>query len=184
VRPSSINFADPRILVLRPLRTWAASFLVLGVLLVVYASVRIIGIEREKSAAEEALAASMANLDSRYAVRPTAGGGIPAPQILAANIAIRRMNVPWHDLLEAIEQATPAEIAIVELNPDPAQSELVGEAEAKDLESMSNYIDRLQKAPMFDGVALVKHEVNAQDTNHPIRFQFQARWAKTMRGGL
>ena len=182
MRASSINFADPRILALSPLRTWASSFLILGVLVFGYASARLIEIERAKSAAEETVVEVETDSASRHAVAPMAGGGIPAIQILAANVAIRQMNVPWHDLLDAIEQATPSEIAIVELNPDPSQGELVGEAEAKDLESMSNYIDRLQQAPLFDGVALVKHEVNAQDANHPIRFQFQARWAKTMRG--
>jgi hypothetical protein len=184
VRASSINFADPRILALRPLRTWTASFLVLGALLFGYACTRLIEIERATSDAEEALTAAKTPPASQRAVTPAAGSGVTAVQILAANVAIQHMNVPWHDLLDAIEQATPPEIAIVALNPDPAQGELVGEAEAKDLESMSNYIDRLQKAPMFDGVALVKHEVNAQDANHPIRFQFQARWAKTMRGAL
>jgi hypothetical protein len=41
---------------------------------------------------------------------------------------------------------------------------------------MIGYVEGLRRQDWFDAVALVRHEINEQDPNRPIRFQIDAAW--------
>lgn len=103
---------------------------------------------------------------------------IPAQQAQAVNAAIAQLNLPWRDLLDAVESATPSTIAVVALEPDARKHIVKGTAEARNGDAMIAYIEELKKQPFFRFVVLTKHEVNAQDPNRPIRFQFEAEWGE------
>lgn len=94
----------------------------------------------------------------------------------AVNQAIAKLNLPWHDLFDALEAATPANIALLGLDPDPRQRILRVAAEAKDSQEMAQYLRKLRAADFFDSIVLTRHEINEQDPNRPLRFQFEARW--------
>ena len=49
-------------------------------------------------------------------------------------------------------------------------------AEAKDSDDMIAYVEQLQSRNWFGAVELVRHEINEQDPNRPIRFQIDAAW--------
>jgi Tfp pilus assembly protein PilN len=106
------------------------------------------------------------------APRPVA----PEPQIRAVNQAVLQLNLPWHDLLNALEEGTPNTIALLSIEPDVKKQMLKGVAEALDSDAMLDFITHLKKQTFFDQVNLSKHEINEQDPNKPLRFQFEARW--------
>ncbi len=106
---------------------------------------------------------------------------IEAQQAKAVNQAINQLNLPWRDLLQALEQATPKEIALLALDPDAKSSTLRVQAESKTSVEMAAYLKKLRRVGLFDNVVLTRHEVNEQDPNHPLRFQFEAHWL-TQRG--
>lgn len=101
---------------------------------------------------------------------------ISEQQESSVNGAIDQLNIPWNDLLLAVENATPATIALLALEPDPRSKVLKATAEAKDSEGMFDYLKSLKKQAFFGDVVLTKHEMNEQDPNRPIRFQFEAPW--------
>lgn len=101
---------------------------------------------------------------------------ISAEKIPAINLAISKLNLPWRDLFDSIEQATPKNIALISLEPDGIKKTLVIIAEATNAHSMLNYLENLNKQPLFTQVILVKHEINKQDSNSPYRFQLEAQW--------
>ena len=101
---------------------------------------------------------------------------IPDAQATAVNAATAQLNLPWRDLLDAIEAATPAHIALLALEPDAKKSSLRGTAEAKSHDTMIAYIEELKKQGFLGLVALSRHETNEQDQNKPLRFQFEAQW--------
>jgi Tfp pilus assembly protein PilN len=97
-------------------------------------------------------------------------------QASAINGAVAQLNLPWPQLLDAVESATPPSIALLSLEPDGKKQMLSGTAEAKSLDAMLDYLAALKQQPFFHALVLSKHEVNERDANRPIRFQFQAHW--------
>lgn len=97
-------------------------------------------------------------------------------QATAVNLAVDQLNLPWRDLLAAIEQATPASVALLELTPDAKKHRLRGIAETTNADLMLNYIRILKEQSFLRSVLLLKHEVNEQQPNGPMRFEFEAEW--------
>lgn len=98
-------------------------------------------------------------------------------QAAAVNGAIAQLNLPWRDLFDAMEAATPKSIALLELQPDARRNVVKGVAEAKSSDDMIAYVEQLKKQELFTAVVLTHHEVNEQDPNKPLRFRFEAQWA-------
>lgn len=103
---------------------------------------------------------------------------IPAAEAIAVNGAISQLNLPWRDVLDAIERATPADIALLSLEPDAAKHSAKGSAEAKDSAAMIGYIESLRQQDFFHDVDLLHHEINETDPHKPLRFQFEVGWQK------
>ncbi|BCF93027.1 MULTISPECIES: PilN domain-containing protein [Paraburkholderia] len=99
-------------------------------------------------------------------------------QANAVNAVVGRLNLPWHQVFHAVESATPASIALLELTPDAKQHAIKGVAEAKSSDEMLDYIARLGGQAFFRSVVLTRHEVNDKDPNKPLRFQFVAEWER------
>jgi Tfp pilus assembly protein PilN len=108
----------------------------------------------------------------RAARAPLAGEA----QANAVNAAIMQLNLPWRDLHDAVKAATPATVAVLALEPDARRRVLRVTAEARSSADMLAYVERIQDLDWFAGVALTRHEINEQDPNRPIRFQFDAQW--------
>ncbi len=122
-----------------------------------------------------------AQLKQRRAAKPVSRKpAIADAQAAAVNGAIAQLNLPWHQLFDAVEGATPKTIALVSLEPDAKKSYVKGTAEAKTSDDMIAYIERLKQQSFFSAVSLIKHEVNEQDANKPLRFQYEAQWAEDM----
>jgi hypothetical protein len=110
---------------------------------------------------------------------PSANRANPAiteEQAAAVNGAIEQINLPWEKLLTAIERATPASVAMLELMPDAGKHRLRGVAETDAPENMLTYIKRLKREPLFANAFLTRHEVNTENPLHPVRFEFEAQW--------
>ena len=102
--------------------------------------------------------------------------GISALQAAAVNGAVLQLNLPWRALRDAVGAATPAEIALLALEPDAHKRELKITAEARTSDAMIAYVEQLKAQELFVAVTLTRHEINDQDANKPIRFQLDATW--------
>jgi Tfp pilus assembly protein PilN len=102
---------------------------------------------------------------------------VPPAQADAVNAAVLQLNLPWRALHDAVQSATPAAIALLALEPDAKRRSLRITAEAKSSDDMIAYVVRLRGQDGFGAVALVRHEINEQDPNRPIRFQVDAAWS-------
>ena len=102
---------------------------------------------------------------------------IGEPQAGAVNAAVLQLNLPWRALHDAIGAATPNNIALLALEPDPRRRSMKITAEAKNSDDMIAYVERLKRQELFGAVALLRHEINELDPNRPIRFQLDAQWS-------
>jgi Tfp pilus assembly protein PilN len=147
-----------------------------GILLLAATLAQVSVLVDELSALESKHTQLAQRLDQQRAstVKPMAV--IAKPQAEAINRVIGKWNVPWPSLLNALEAATPATVALLSIEPDPKKQRLRGTAEAKNTSDMLDYLRRLKAQPLLHQVGLVRHEINEQDPNRPVRFQFEAQW--------
>ncbi|MFC0398994.1 PilN domain-containing protein [Paraburkholderia rhizosphaerae] len=119
-------------------------------------------------------AAQAARSRATVASRP-----IDAKQGAAVNAAVARLNLPWDDILDAVEAATPAKVALLSITPDPSRALLRIEAEGANSDEMIGYLKSLEQQPLFERVDLVRHELAKDHTDGVIRFQIEAQWRRS-----
>ena len=88
---------------------------------------------------------------------------------------IRELRVPWPMLLGVFEGAATQNVALLSVEPTPAQQQVRLTAEAKNVQSMFEYLEALRREPLTD-VVLVSHQINEKAAGTPVRFQAQAKW--------
>ena len=109
-------------------------------------------------------------------VRPSAAPEVTPTQAVSVNTAIKKLNVPWEELLDSLEEAANPKVALLELRPDTVSRQLLGVAEASNSDAMFAYVHNLKRQPMLTTAHLISHQVSEQDRNKPIRFEFTATW--------
>ena len=93
----------------------------------------------------------------------------------AAAAIIRELRVPWPQLLDVFEAAASPDVALLAVEPTPAQQQVRLTAEARNSEAMLAYLETLRRDPLTD-VVLLSHQVNEKAPGSPLRFQAQAKW--------
>lgn len=178
MRPIHIDFA-PRSLrrTIEKIRPLIWLFGVIGFLLCLTAAINALRLIDWRDAAVTELLRIQAELAEKRAPPPKKLE-IPDAQAAAVNTAIAQLNLPWSDIFFAIEAGTPGTIALLMIEPDTGKHFVKGMAEAKTSDGMIAYIEQLKRQELFKYVTLTKHEINGQDMNRPIRFQFEAQWGE------
>lgn len=174
----SINFAPPSLRrSLRQIHPLAWLVLLLALLLALATLLNAQTLRQQQQEIASDLQAKQNRLQQRQPVAvKIARPPVPEPQANAVNTAISQLNLPWRDLLSALEAGTPKTIALLSIEPDARKQTLKGVAEAKDSDAMLDFISQLKQQDFFDQVWLSKHETVEQDPNRPLRFQFEAHW--------
>jgi Tfp pilus assembly protein PilN len=121
------------------------------------------------------------HLQERVAALSARPADVPKVAITAAqasfvNGAILQLNLPWRTLQDAVLAATPRNVALIAMEPDPRTRILKITAETKNSDDMVDYIASLKEQESFSAVVLTHHEINEQDPNRPLRFQLEATW--------
>jgi hypothetical protein len=98
-----------------------------------------------------------------------------AAQAQAINAAIAQLNLPWRDLFDAVQHATPAGIALLSLEPDASRRWIRITGEARTLDDVAGYQRRLGQVALFKRAVLLRHE--RQEPAGVVRFAVEARWA-------
>jgi Tfp pilus assembly protein PilN len=101
---------------------------------------------------------------------------IDTKQGAAVNAAVARLNLPWDALLDAVEAATPSQVALLSITPEPGRAMIRIEAECSDSKGMIDYLTSLGQQPLFGAVNLVKHELSKDGQDSVIRFGIEVQW--------
>ncbi|MNS03129.1 hypothetical protein D3C72_344570 [compost metagenome] len=132
---------------------------------------------REEDALKKNLVIAQSKIaESAEKVKTIKPSSISQSDANAVNNVIQRLNLPWLQILDSVETATPNEVALLALEPDAKKNILKGLAESKTTDEMVSYIQSMNEQKFFHTVTLSRHEVNSLDANKPIRFQFEASW--------
>lgn len=132
------------------------------------------------TATRQDLAAMQAELQALGRQQPVAVAASTKPAVSAEerrawNQVVRQLNTPWAALLDALETATPEDVALVSVEPDARQSSVRLQVEAKSLDALLSHAQALKATEPFAEVTPLKHETNEQDPNRPVRLTLNLR---------
>jgi hypothetical protein len=97
-------------------------------------------------------------------------------QVAAANAIIRRLNLPWHGLFDAIEAAAGPNVSVVAIEPDAQQQLVEITAEAAEADQMVGFVTRLKQQAPFAQVDLRRHRIDDHAPGQPLQFTVDASW--------
>ncbi|HEX7639066.1 MAG TPA: hypothetical protein VF457_11775 [Burkholderiaceae bacterium] len=96
-----------------------------------------------------------------------------AERVASVNAAVMRLNLPWPDMLDQIEQAGTPQVSLVAIEPDVHRGvvRLVGEASGPD--GMVDYVSRLAARPAFASAVILKHRAAG---GRALEFTLELAW--------
>lgn len=93
--------------------------------------------------------------------------------------AAQDLATPWTLLLSELEQASKDvrdQVALLGVEPDHAKHNVRISAEARTLALALAYVKRLQDSRSLEFPMLDRHEIRADDAQHPVRFELTGSW--------
>jgi hypothetical protein len=99
----------------------------------------------------------------------------PEPQEYKfARETVAKLSTPWDVLFESLEASRIDDLALTEIDPDPANGTVVLSGEAKDYLTVLTYVARLADQPGLRSVRLARHEDGGEKKG--FLFAISARW--------
>lgn len=95
---------------------------------------------------------------------------------LQIQTTVTALTIPWNALLSAIEKSDTQDIALLSLDPSSKKQQVILTGEAKNLQSVLTYIQKLEAQPMLEKVYLQKHSVDEVNISKPVKFTVLAQW--------
>jgi hypothetical protein len=165
---------------LRRLPLWVWPLLLAGIIVILAGAWKVWSIEQRLASVKALMAADQRRISqARVKASRDAVQSVSAAQAIPINAAVRQLNVPWTDLLEALEAAGSKKVAFIELRAEPGANRLLVSAEVRTNEDIIAYVSRLKKEQIFSSVLLSAHQLSEADVNKPIRFELIAVWRDT-----
>jgi hypothetical protein len=153
------------------------ALLIIGALFLVASAAWLGGAWSRHAASERSLAALQTRVGDDAARAPRASIG---PQEKAREQAMlrlaQRLQMPWSDLLGALEAAASPDVALLAVEPSALRQVAQLTAEARNPRAMFEYLEALQEDPRLSQVVLLSHQVQAQSPGAPLRFRLQVGW--------
>jgi hypothetical protein len=105
----------------------------------------------------------------------------PADARIAVSVeqAATDLATPWTLLLAELEQASKdsqGEVALLGVEPDHGKHNVRVSAEARTMKLALAYVERLQTSRSLIYPMLDRHEIRADDAQHPVRFELTGEW--------
>lgn len=88
----------------------------------------------------------------------------------------QQLRRPWERLFAMLEGLPRDDIALLTLTPDARKGQVRISAEARDLEAMLAFHQRLEASDELSDVSLLSHEIVANVAEHPVQFNLSATW--------
>ncbi|UBM27523.1 pilus assembly protein [Pseudomonas sp. p1(2021b)] len=99
-----------------------------------------------------------------------------AEQLAQMRSVSQQLQRPWQQLFAMLEAQPQEDVALLTLTPDARKGQVRIAAEARNLEAMLQYHQRLERSEALRDVSLLNHEVVSGQPEHPVRFNLTATW--------
>jgi Tfp pilus assembly protein PilN len=97
-------------------------------------------------------------------------------ELESANQIVSRLNTPWADLFAALETVHSDDAVLLGAEPDPVSRQIRLTGEARNTDSMLEFVRQLRASKVLGDAYVMSHAVNQQDMQRPIRFSVASHW--------
>lgn len=140
-------------------------------------------LQQQLQSEQVGLEARVHNLELKLGRRPataapqsSAASREQAEQLAQMRTVSQQLQRPWEQLFAMLEAMPQEDVALLTITPDARKGQVRIAAEARDLEAMLQYHQRLEGSAELRDVSLLNHEVVAGQPEHPVRFNLTATW--------
>ena len=95
---------------------------------------------------------------------------------LQIQATVTALIMPWASLLLGLEASDMQDVALLSFEPNSKKQQVTFTGEAKNLESVFAYIQKLEAQPMLEKVYLQKHNIDESNPSKPVSFTALAQW--------
>lgn len=86
------------------------------------------------------------------------------------------LGTPWEPLLSGLESINMGSVALLLFEPNKKKQQILLTGQAKNIQSMLQYVEAVSALPMLSKVYLQNHLIDIDDPNKPVTFTIAARW--------
>ena len=151
--------------------------LAIGVVAALLAAVQFQSAQAARMALASELDAASGRLAHPHGESPRAGPPLDPRVSKAANQIARELQMPWAEMLAALEAVPTPEVALLGVEPSALRHVVRITAEAKNSGAMLDYLQALQGGRQFSDIWLTSHQVQALTPGTPVRFVVQLKWS-------
>ena len=130
----------------------------------------------EREASVHSLEQQLGRRPATVAPLSSAASRAQAERLAQMQSVSQQLQRPWQQLFAMLEAQPQDDVALLSLAPDARKGQLRITAEARNLEAMLQYHQRLEASAELSDVSLLNHEVLAAQPEHPVRFTLTATW--------
>lgn len=97
-------------------------------------------------------------------------------EVKQAREIISWLNLPWEPVFDSLELAASKEVALLSLQPNAASRAIRISGEAKNLQGLVEYVEALEREPVFRTVHLVNYRIKQDHPQRPVDFLIALSW--------
>lgn len=86
------------------------------------------------------------------------------------------LDIQWQALFSGLEQLKMRHVALLSIEPSVKKQRLILTGQAKNMQSILDYVASVETLPMLSRVHLQKHQVEEEVPFKPVSFTIVARW--------
>jgi hypothetical protein len=101
---------------------------------------------------------------------------ISPEQKFQINATASALAMPWDALFSALEESDTKDVALLGLEPNSKNKQIILTGEAKNLPAVLNYVSQLETQSMLDKVYLQKYNIDETNVSKPVKFTVLAQW--------
>lgn len=102
-----------------------------------------------------------------------------AAERLAALRVARTLDTPWQSLLPLIEAAGNRDVALLALDADNGKAQIGIEGDARSLEAVFAYAERLGRQSGFSNVQVQNYQFQKRGNHDVVHFRLATRWSQS-----
>lgn len=86
------------------------------------------------------------------------------------------INIPWRNFFPELYRICDSNVTILEINPDVASRTLRLSVEARNVNSMFVFLEKLRESKVIQRAHMTQHHVGTDDPMRPLRFRVEGYW--------
>ncbi|MDT8363936.1 MAG: PilN domain-containing protein [Nitrosomonas sp.] len=101
-------------------------------------------------------------------------------EVKQAGDIISWLNLPWEPVFDSLEMAASKDVALLSLQPNAASHAIRISGESKNLQGVIEYVEALEREPVFKNVHLVNYRVRQDHPRRPVSFLIALTWSDSI----